>query len=466
MNAPWRGLAASHASDPGWYSGRRVTVMGLGQWGGGLGVVQWMLRQGAVVCLTDMAKEEQLAASLRPLSDAIASNALRLRLGSHAVEDFTGAQLVVANAAVAKPWENQFLRAAGAASVPVTTEIRLAIENLATDRTVGITGSAGKSTTTAMTARALEASGRKVRVGGNFGGSLLGAERVSGDEWVVLELSSAQLWWLSAEGGGDGWSPAVAALTNIAPNHLDWHGSLAHYAWSKGQIRRCQGNNSAFLSTFAVDAPAASAAAAHALGGDAWWSDAIMPSHAAPVPPTLVVPGEHQRRNARLALAILAACADHDRAPMRGAEACAALASFTGLDHRLQYIGDIQGVRCFNDSKATTPEATLLAVSSFPETARVHLIAGGYDKRIDLAPISSLASELAGLYAIGATADEVGKHPNAIKCGTLETAVERALFRATPGDVLLLSPGCASWDQFTNFEERGRRFAELLRARA
>jgi UDP-N-acetylmuramoylalanine--D-glutamate ligase len=140
------------------------------------------------------------------------------------------------------------------------------------------------------------------------------------------------------------------------------------------------------------------------------------------------------------------------------------LSSFHGLPHRLALVHQADGVRWFDDSKATTPEATLLAVASFPERARLHLIAGGRSKGADLGPVSRLALELAGLYAIGETARSVAADGGQ-DCGTLDEAVRRIRAALRPGDVVLLSPGCASWDQFENYEHRGRRFAALARSR-
>jgi UDP-N-acetylmuramoylalanine--D-glutamate ligase len=447
----------------------RVTVMGLGQFGGGLGVTRWLLARGARVLLTDRDPRERLERPLAELAEAIGSGAVTLRLGGHDERDFADADLVVANPAVPVPWENQYLRAAREAGTPVTTEIRLAVDALDRERTVAVTGSAGKSSTSSMIALLLDDAPRTARLGGNIGGSLLGAERRPG-EWTVLELSSAMLWWLgegAAWAGLEPWSARVAVLTNLAPNHVDWHGTLGHYMRSKAEIRRHLRAGDAFVTLFGHEQPAAAAEAARELGG-AWWDGAALPPQgeldellgAIDMPN---VPGEHQRRNARLAvLAAEAAIRSAGERPDR-ARLLARLGDFRSLPHRLEYVGTFRGLRCFNDSKSTTPDAALLAVGAFPDAARIHLIAGGYDKKVELSSIRDLAPRLAGLYAIGATAPQLASHANACECGTLERAVRAAADRARPGDVLLLSPACASWDQYANYERRGEEFSALVK---
>ncbi len=469
--------------------GKRVTVMGLGRFGGGVGVTRWLAAQGADVLVTDLDPAEKLDGSLAQIRDLVGAGAVTLRLGEHNVSDFTGADLVVANPAVPRPWDNRFLRAATAGGAPITTEIRLLVERLPERRRViGVTGSAGKSTTAAMIAHALGALTPGVFLGGNLGGSMLAdLGRITPRDWVVLELSSAMLHWLAPGAGAPresreaeppGFSPGIAVVTNLSPNHIDWHGSLEHYRASKQRIVRGQREGDRYA-CFASE-PGAERI-------ETWASltpaviEVVTQRDADALPVRLAIPGGHNRRNAALAIAAVRAAmgADFDEPTV-----IKALASFPGLPHRLALAAETPSridpggapVRCFNDSKSTTPESALLAVRAFEEdpeigAARVHLIAGGYDKGSDLSPLGRLAGRLAGLYALGATGQAIAAAapPEAVQagrvhaCGTLERCVEDALARAKPGDVLLLSPGCASWDQFTNFEERGEEFVRLVR---
>lgn len=453
----------------GEFDGRRVVVMGLGRFGGGAGVTRWLAGQGAEVLVTDMQPVETLAGSVAELQDLIDAGSVRLRLGEHNASDFTTCDLVIANPAVPKPWENRYLRASEAAGIPVTTEIRLLVDRLPNcERVIGITGSAGKSTTSAMTAHILERLGRRVVFGGNIGGTLLPRlSEIGAEDWVVLELSSAMLHWLK------GWSPSIAVLTNIAPNHIDWHGSLEHYTESKLNIARFQQESgAAVVVAFGADDPVPARLRALARGEVHHIHRDRPDADEFEIEPHLRLrtPGGHNRLNARVAgtaagLAMKRSGDGRDRATL-GRAAAEALADFTGLPHRLRFVGERDGVRYYDDSKSTTPESTLLAVAAFAEEkglGSIRLIVGGYDKKIDLSAIAGLGGRVGGLYAIGQTGPTLAAGGKATLCNTLEAAVATAEIEAKPGDVVVLSPGCASWDQFTNYEERGKRFAELVR---
>jgi UDP-N-acetylmuramoylalanine--D-glutamate ligase len=260
-------------------SGRRVTVMGLGRFGGGLGVTRWLVGRGADVLVTDLEPEAKLADSVRPLEDLINKGRVTLRLGGHNVSDFTTCDLVVANPAVPKPWDNRFLKAAEAAGIPVTTEMGLTIGSLP-DRAhvIGVTGTAGKSTTSAMIAHILSACGYHAVLAGNIGGSLLESlDQIGPRTWVVLELSSFMLHWL------DGWSPRVAAITNISPNHLDWHGSFEHYRNSKLKLLRWQhAGDTALLGEEVADAPVQPGVRAIVVPANAAAGELAIPGNAQP----------------------------------------------------------------------------------------------------------------------------------------------------------------------------------------
>lgn len=446
------------------FQGRRAVVMGLGRFGGGLGVTRWLAARGCDVLLTDIDPAEKLAEPLAHLKPLIDAGRIELRLGGHNVSDFTTADLVIANPAVPHPWDNRFLRAAQAASVPITTEIGLAVARLRSrDRTIAVTGTAGKSTTSALIHHILLSARLPALLAGNIGGSLLESlASINEHTWLVLELSSFQLHWIhqqfAAASRASGWSPRIAVVTTIAPNHLDWHGTMDHYITSKQVLLRHQRpGDTAILGDSVLDWPSPQGV-----------RRIHVPANARVGPMRL--PGAHNQVNAAMAAQAVAAL---DLPGLDAAAAATAACTYAGLPHRLQFVAAIPRppgeIRCYNDSKSTTPDATLLAVNALADTRahrkHIHLIAGGYDKGSDLAPIAALAPELAGLYTIGATGPALAAAANgAVDCHTLAAAIDTIAARAQPGDVVLLSPGCASWDQYANYEQRGEDFAARIRA--
>ena len=477
--------------------GSRCLVMGLGAFGGGIGATQWLAQQGAKeILVTDLSSADKLKESIAKIAPLIHSGVVRLRLGAHELADFQHAQLVVANPAVPKPWTNPYLKAARDAGAHVTTELRLALQHIPAHRVIAVTGSSGKSTTSAFIHHALDGfNGNRAHFAGNIGGSLLqNCPHIGAHEWLVLELSSFMLWWLGSDSGNPHWHARVGVLTNLCDNHLDWHGDAAHYSASKSIIRNQSADDQLFLSRFDIESPEQSAVWAKLPVGHWWKNSPPQVAHAQPVARTssdevqqnfahdifqsdanhvekclplfesAQLIGEHNKRNALLALHACVAALRMDHPELDLATTTQALAQkmnlFPGLAHRLSVAHECDGVRWIDDSKATTPAATLFAVKSFPDPRKIHLIAGGVSKGADLSSIVKLTAGLAGLYCIGSAANELSTG-GGNNCETLENAMHIIRAKIRPGDVVLLSPGCASWDQFQNYEARGNRFAQL-----
>jgi UDP-N-acetylmuramoylalanine--D-glutamate ligase len=430
--------------------GKRVTVFGLGHFGGGIAVSRWLVDNGAAVRVTDAAPREKLEDSIQQLADL----PIEFRLGGQSMEDFSGVDLVVASPAI--PPSNSYLQAARTAGVPITTEIRLFIERCLARRIVGVTGTKGKSTTTALLGEMLKTR-HTTWIGGNLGGSLLPQlDRIGTDDIVVLELSSYMLEHL----GAIKWSPHVGLVTMITQDHLEWHGSFANYVAAKGNLLRFQRPDD-YAVLLEHDAEALAMAdltparrVMFGLSGRRRFEFSVLP-------------GEHNQINAQAAFAaaqVLGVTWD---------DAQSAIRDFPGLPHRLQLVHEAAGVRYYNDSIATIPEAAIAALDSFPP-GKVIQIVGGHDKHLPMdAMCAALAGRAKAVLCIGHLGPSLAEKIRAMSgnasiqdCGDLPTAVHAAREIARPGEVILLSPGCASYDQFTNFQQRGDRFAELAQQHA
>lgn len=450
------------------FPGRRVTVMGLGSFGGGIGAAAFLADQGAHVTVTDGKTEKDLAKSVA----ALAGRNIRFVLGRHDQEDFTTADMVVVSPAI--PRNSEYVLAARDAGIPLATEIGLFVERCAAP-VCGVTGSNGKTTTVSMIGAILAASGEPFRVGGNIGRSLLpDLPEITPEHRVVLELSSFQIEWLDEIG----WSPRIAAILNIMPNHLDRHGTFEEYINAKGKLLDHQGPDD--IAILNADNPSSHAMAPRARGRILWFGEQLPGDgvtledgwivHRGDGRETrifetarLLIPGSHNIQNALAATACSLSMGI-------GAEVIArALAEFRGVPHRLELVGEINGVRFYNDSKATTPEAATVGIRAFDSP--VIPILGGYDKGVSF---DGMAREIAGhvrrAAVIGVTAPIIRASLDAAGVpadtyGTFDEAVAACADMARPGDVVLLSPGCASYDMFNNYEERGERFRELVRER-
>lgn len=451
-------------------AGRRVLVMGLGQFGGGVGVSRWLVGEGAHVTITDMASPEILANSRAQLADLEPTGQLTFKLGRHDIEDFTSAELVVVNPAVDRK-TSPHVQAAIKAGVPLTTEMNLFVSRCPA-YTIGITGSVGKSTTTTMIHLALAAgmkeSASRIYLGGNIGKSLLPElANIRAEDVVVLELSSFML----EDTPEVAWSPNMAVVTNLYGNHLDRHGDLAGLAAAKQGILRFQQADD--IAIFNADEPTVAAWASLAHGKTMMYS-VQDPSRFV----KLTVPGLHNQSNAQAALAVL------DNVPIKinRAAAIKALETFPGLSHRLMLVHALttpQGdVRFFNDSKATTPEASMTALHAFDPGTAIFLV-GGYDKHADMSAFAAmLAERAAGVVGVGQTGEAMlaqvracGRLPadRVVYAEKLDAAVPlavswaKALMPKVHAPAVVLSPACASWGQYQNYEKRGDHFIILAK---
>jgi len=456
------------------FAGRRVTVMGLGTFGGQIGAARFLAAHGAEVTVTDLKSEEDLLASIEQLNGfAKAGLPIRFHLGGHQEEDFARADLVVPSPAV--PRDSPYLKTARARGVPIEPEMNLFFR-LCPCPAVGVTGSNGKTTTTSMIGHILKATDRVTWVGGNIGRSLLlDLPDIRPDHLAVLELSSFQLHEFPRLRR----SPYVAVVTNFSPNHLDWHPTVEDYADSKRNILRFQDESDwailnaddAVVSSWRADGRGrvrSFALSSEPPEGVFLRSDRLIARAAGMDEVVLIevsdlpMPGVHNVENAAAAAAT---CLALDVPPDLIA---AQLRRFPGVPHRLEHVRDLDRVAYWNDSKATTPEAAAAALRSFD--ASVVLIAGGYDKHLDFAPLVQAAKGCVRLVlTLGQTADQIRQAFQAspevevLPVDSLGEAVAAAHREARPGDVVLLSPACASWDQFQNFEARGDQFRELVR---
>lgn len=428
------------------WSGKRVTVMGLGHFGGNEAAVRFLCRTGAEVVVTDLADESVLQEPLRRLSNVPVA---AYRLGGHRIEDFYDADVVVVNPAV-RPG-NPLVAAAAQRGATVLTEIELFWRSCPA-KVVGVTGSNGKSTTAAMVAAILRADGRRVYLGGNIGRSLLDVlPELSAGDYCVLELSSFQLWWMTDAIVG----PEVAIVTSFSPNHLDWHGSMEEYRSAKQRLLRFQRRTDC-----AVIDPADEQLRS--------WLAAVRGRATPPVDareiPELKVPGKHNRFNARLAMAAgreLGCSEDSLRQGLMG---------YCGLPQRLEWFAEVGGRRFYNDSASTTPESTAAAAESIE--GPLWLIAGGKDKGCDLRPIAEAAARFArGAAYFGSVAERLRGETAAVDsrfpAQAFEVAAEALRWcfdRSRPGDAIVFSPGCASTDQYRNYRRRGEEFDALVRS--
>jgi len=437
-------------------AGKRITVAGAAR--SGLAAAELLVRRGARVTLSD-------TRSVVPEAQPLEALGVGLELGGHTEETFTTADLVVLSPGV--PPEQPVIAAARARGVPVIGEVELASRWLL-GRVIAITGTKGKSTTTALTGRILETAGFKVTVGGNIGAPLSAQVTASTPDTVhVVETSSFQLEEIET------FHPWIAVMLNFSPDHLDRHPTVEAYAAAKARIFDNQGpedwavinaDDPSVLRLAERSRAAKRLFARHArlaegtVVENGWIVDRSGPEPERLVPLTAIrLLGPH------LVSDVMAAATVGSIAGAAPAAMTAAVESFGGLEHAMELVAEVAGVRFVNDSKATNVESALRAIESF-DGGLVPIIGGrfkGGDLRMLRAPLAARAK---AVVAIGeasslvreALVDAVDVHA----AGSFEDAVAIAFDLAKPAGVVLLAPACASFDMFRDYAERGRRFKE------
>jgi len=440
---------------------KRVLVVGLARTG--VATALFCARHNAIVSATETRSENELGDAAAQLREA----GVALEFGGHTERMFLAQDLVIPSPGV--PADDAFLRLARSKGITVWSEIELAYRFLE-GKLIGITGSNGKTTTTTLVHHILRAGAVDAYLAGNVGTPLIGeVEKMKAGSVAVAELSSFQLELIEK------FRPNIGALLNLTPDHLDRHKTMEAYAAAKARIFENQTELDAAILN-ADDAASAKYAPKKAqvfwfsrlktvkqgacLNGD----DIVVVHHgkedrvmkAAEIP----LAGAHNLENV-LAAVLMARLAGVDTETI-----AAAVKNFPGVEHRLEFVTEIGGVKYYNDSKATNVDATLKALDAFP--GRILIVLGGKDKGSDYSVLQKPLREKAILaLLIGAAAEKIESQiagSVAIeRAGTLERAVEAASLAARAGDVVVLAPACASFDQFRNYEERGRVFKELVR---
>lgn len=444
---------------------KRVLVVGLGK--SGVASALFLKERGARVTVSDTKSPDQLRDEIPVLLD----HGITVETGGHGERTFRGQDLIVVSPGV--PVDAAPLVQARAAGEPVIGEIELAAQNL-TGEIVAITGSNGKTTTTTLAGEILAAGGFPVSVGGNIGTPAISlVERATRQTIVVLEVSSFQLETIQT------FRPKVAVVLNVTPDHLDRHRTFQTYVDAKTRIFENQQ-----ASDFAVlneDDPTCRTLRDRTRAQVFWFSRKKEVQQGACVRDGKIffLDGKSQRevmlvseiplKGAHNVENVLAGVCAGALMGCEPAKIRQAIQNFKAVEHRLEYVATIKGVDYFNDSKATNVDATIKALESFPKN--IHLILGGKDKGSDYTVLNDLLRErVKRVYTIGAAAEKIESHikgaAEVVHAETLENAIRRASAVAVPGDIVLLAPACASFDQFQSYNHRGRVFKDVVHSLA
>lgn len=436
------------------FKGKRVLVMGLGLHGGGIDTVKFLMRERAQVIVTDLRSRHALASSLKALAHF---SDITYILGCHRKNDFADADYIIKNPGV-KP-DSPYLAYARKRNIPIINDIGIFLER-APCRIIGVTGTRGKSTTAHLIAAFLKTKYPRVLLGGNIRTSVLSfMHRVRKDDIVVLELSSFQLQDIAAMHI----SPTIAVLTNLMPDHLNWHGSRRNYFEAKRVIFRFQRPHDMLFAN--PEDKEVVRLAKTAPGRVAF--PRLNPSFYPIVDRNI---GSHYRESIGLAISVAAHLGVKKQA------VTGVLARFRGLEGRQEIVRIIRGITFINDTTATMPEATIAALNRFSTIKgvgnRIILIAGGQDKELSYHALAVACAAKAKILILlpGSATDKLVRalsgriRSRMLHAKNMKQAVQSAWRNAQKRDVVLLSPGAASFGLFENEFDRGRQFVYTVHA--
>jgi UDP-N-acetylmuramoylalanine--D-glutamate ligase len=446
--------------------GKKVLVVGLGK--SGLAAALFLRRRGAQVTVSDLRSAQALSKEIPSLLEA----GISVEAGGHGLLTFRRQNLIVVSPGV--PLSTPELVQVRNLGLPIIGELELAARFLK-GNVLAITGSNGKTTTTTLCGEIFSAAGFKTLVAGNIGLPVIEVvDQSAPNAWAVLEVSSFQL-----ETTGS-FHPRIAMILNVTPDHLDRHGSFENYVAMKEKIFANQTSDDTLILN--GDDPVTQQAAARARAQVLWFSRskivrqgafvregtvfyrASEQSSPVPIMPVAQIPlkGDHNVEN--VLAAVCAGCA----AGIAPESIARSVAAFHAVEHRLEFVASLQGVDFYNDSKATNVDATLKAIAAFP--GNIHLILGGKDKNSDYTQLNPwLRDRVKAVYTVGAAAEKIESQiagaASIKRAGTIEAAVDQAAQQAVAGDVVLLAPACSSFDQFENYEQRGKAFKQAVLSR-
>jgi len=431
------------------FKNKRVTVMGLGLHGGGVGAVKFLAQQGAKILVTDVKTKKELKESIKQLK----GYKINYVFGKHRVGDFKNADLIIKNPGV--PKDSKYLKIAKKNKIPIETDIGIFLKLCPSQKIIGITGTKGKSTTATLIAKLLKTK-YKVVLAGNIRASALEAlPKVNKDTVVVLELSSWQLEDLRSRKK----SPHIAIVTNIMQDHLNRYKGMGEYIEAKKLIFKFQKPNDILIlnrddkivKKFVKDNRAKTIFYSKKQADEYLKNTNLL--------------GEHNLYNISAAITVAKIFKIADSFIKR------ILKNFRGIEGRLEFVKEIRGIKYYNDTTATTPEATIAALKSFPKNSKIILIAGGTDKNLEFKELAKeINKRVKSLVLLPGTATEKIRREFKIQdtryktqtVNSMREAVKIANKQAKKGDIVLLSPGCASFGLFKHEFDRGEKFKQCL----